>query len=179
MSHCPFLTETNSKISTLLQISLHHKAKSSRIDLIFTVHIVYNIRNRMGSGQDPLLSILYTVMKVWLEIKCATLPIYNESYSKIMTLHHFSHSHRMRSSGICLIFAASIVYQIRNRIIQIQIQIQKYFIASCLTISSVHNNSQWYNTSSTFDPTWVYNSDITSRKHRMSTLYLGLQLKSK
>ena len=65
------------------------------------------------------------------------------------------------------------------RVIQIQIQIQKYFIASCLTISSVHNNSQWYNTSSTFDPTWVYNSDITSRKHRMSTLYLSLQFKSK
>ena len=55
----------------------------------------------------------------------------------------------------------------------------KIFIASCLTISSVHNNSQWYNTSSTFDPTLVYDSEIISRKHRMSTLYLGLQFKSK
>ena len=67
----------------------------------------------------------------------------------------------------------------RRNQIQIQIQIQKYSIASCLTISSVHNNSQWYNTSSTFDPNWIYNSDIVSRKHRMSTLYLGLQFKSK
>ena len=48
--------------------------------------------------------------------------------------------------------------------VKFKFKIQKYFIASCLTVSSVHNNSQWYNTSSTFDPNWVYNSDIISRK---------------
>ena len=41
-----------------------------------------------------------------------------------------------------LLFMSNILCQISWKgPFQIQIQIQKYFIASCLTISSVHNNS--------------------------------------